>query len=440
MSDIQLPSKPNVRSDCAWVLYQILECGRSSRDCLERVQSRHQHKDNAWVHEMTFGVLRRLPLLQSWLRPKLQKPLKGNKKVIEHLLLLGLYQIAFTRVAKHAAVAETVNAASLLGAHALKGLVNAILRTALRETLDPEQCDDPIIQSGLPKWLYNKIEHAYPEHALQVIENTNTPAPVWLRVNSTKISRDAYAQKLADLEIEYSLSEEHSDAIILKQRLDVTTLPGFEAGEFAIQDGAAQLAASYLNAQSGDDVLDCCAAPGGKTAHIIEHTHTINSLLALDSDERRLARVHDNMQRLGHRERVSVKCADALAVDTWWDGTMYQRILLDAPCSATGVIRRHPDIRWLRKASDIQQLTTIQTQMLNALWPLLEIGGTLLYATCSILPEENKAQIAAFLASHSDARLDPIIDTETAENPGRQILPGQNQMDGFYYARLVKFA
>ncbi|MEC9277301.1 MAG: 16S rRNA (cytosine(967)-C(5))-methyltransferase RsmB, partial [Pseudomonadota bacterium] len=383
-------------------------------------------------------VMRRLPLLQHWLRSLLDRPLKGNKKVIEHLILLGLYQLNFSRVSNHAAVGETVAAASYLNAAGLKGLVNAVLRNFQRENLAGKPVDDAIINSGLPKWLFKAIENAYGDDAEQVRNETNAMAPIWLRVNKLQTSLAAFTQALDKAGVEYTLSANHADAVILTKRVDITALPGFEKGHFAVQDGAAQLAAHYLKPQANERILDCCAAPGGKTGHIVECAPDTQYVLALDADATRLKRVEENMTRLKHT--VDIKQGDAANPDTWWDGKPFDRILLDAPCSATGVIRRHPDIRWLRKANDIDNLAQLQRRILETLWGLLKPGGTLLYATCSILPKENMAQIQQFLADTPDASLSPIVKTETVDKPGRQITPGEQQMDGFYYARLVKSA
>lgn len=436
MKPIPLPKQKNLRADCAWVIYQILEHGKSSRECLERVQRRHNVRDNAWLQEMSLGVMRRLPILQHWLRGLLDRPLKGNKKVVEHLILLGLYQLHYSRVSSHAAVGETVAAASYLGATSLKGLVNAVLRNFQRESLGDKPIENPIIESGLPKWLFKAIENAYGADASRVREATNAMAPIWLRVNKQKTSLTDFTTALDNINVAYTTNEEHGDAVILQKREDITALPGFDDGHFAVQDGAAQLAAHYLQAKAGERILDCCAAPGGKTGHIAENTPDVGYLLALDADATRLKRVEENMTRLQHK--VDIKQGDATAPDTWWDGELFDRILLDAPCSATGVIRRHPDIRWLRKSSDIVNLAALQRQILDTLWALLKPGGTMLYATCSILPQENTQQIQQFLAQTPDAQLSPVTKIETSERPGRQILPGEQQMDGFYYARLVK--
>ena len=219
-------------------------------------------------------------------------------------------------------------------------------------------------------------------------------------------------------------------------RTPITTLPGFAEGWFSVQDGAAQLAAPLLDAQPGERILDCCAAPGGKSAHILERTTGLAQLIALDSEASRLTRMTENLQRL--QLHANLVCADAAELDSWWDGNCFDRILLDAPCSATGVIRRHPDIRWLRKSADIEVLQALQYKILTNLWRTLKPGGTLVYATCSVLPDENTGQISRFLQEHSEAQLQAIQPGETIEQPGRQILPGEQQMDGFYYARLLK--
>lgn len=435
MSQIKLPHKKHLRADAAWVLYQILELGKSSRECLPLAQARHSAQDSAWLQEMVMGVLRQLPLLQTWLRERLDKPLKGNKKIIEHLLLIGMYQLKFTRVSEHAAINETVNGTAPLGGAALKGLVNGILRNVQRESFDIQSLD-PIIASGMPKWLFKQLANAYPNDIDSIIANTNAIAPIWLRVNRRKCSLSQFTEALDKHQLRYKLTASHPDAVILESRLDVTAIPGFEEGWFAVQDGAAQLAAPYLAPQPKDRILDCCAAPGGKTGHILELQPELSTCVAVDADHLRLERVSENMKRLGHQPIILQ--GDASLPNTWWDGEHFDRILLDAPCSATGVIRRHPDIRWLRKRADIDNLTELQSKILDSLWPTLKPGGVMLYATCSILPSENALQIASFLSRTPDAKLDPIAPSETTQFPGRQILPGESQMDGFYYARLIK--
>lgn len=432
----QKKRKPNLRADTAQVLFNILENGKSARECLPALQAKHPDKDKAWMQEMTYGVLRQLPLLQSWLRDMLDKPLKKRFKVVEHLIMLGFYQLAFSRVSTHAAVSETVAATQSLQAQSLKGLVNALLRNFIRLEKQQQEVTEPHVRSGLPKWLFKRLVQAYPNSPESLFEQMNQRPPIWLRVNQLKASLTDYIELLEQQDIDYSLSEEHLQGLKLTKSVDVTTLPGFEQGLFAVQDGAAQLAASYLNAQPNERILDCCAAPGGKTCHIIELQPKLAECTALDVDETRMLRVDENLLRLGHTANLVV--ADANDISAWWDGNLFDRILLDAPCSATGVIRRHPDIKWLRKSTDIDVLVGLQRQLLETMWQILKPGGTLLYATCSILPEENCSQIASFLADHPEAALSKLSEEESETAPGRQILPGEKQMDGFYYARLLK--
>jgi len=433
---MKLPAKVDLRADTAWVIFQVLEQGKSSREALAMAQARHSKQDAAWLQEMAMGVFRHLPQLQIWLRELLEQPLKGSKKILEHVILLGFYQQAYSRVSDHAAVAATVNAAEILGGKSLKGLINAILRNFQRQQLAEQVSDNPIIQSGLPKWLYKRLASAYPQELETLLSGMNQPAPVWLRVNQQQCTQPVYCNALTEAGIRFALSEAHPDAIIMLDRTPITTLPGFAEGWFSVQDGAAQLAAPLLDAQPGERILDCCAAPGGKSAHILERTTGLAQLIALDSEASRLTRMTENLQRL--QLHANLVCADAAELDSWWDGNCFDRILLDAPCSATGVIRRHPDIRWLRKSADIEVLQALQYKILTNLWRTLKPGGTLVYATCSVLPDENTGQISRFLQEHSEAQLQAIQPGETIEQPGRQILPGEQQMDGFYYARLLK--
>ena len=259
--------------------------------------------------------------------------------------------------------------------------------------------------------------------------------PMWLRVNQLHHNVDEYLALLAKENIEHLLVDEKSGAIRLTEAIDVNKLPGFQLGWVSIQDGAAQQAALLLDCQPEDNVLDCCAAPGGKTCHILEYSPKIKAMTAIDIEASRLERVEENLQRLNLA--ANVIAADAAATpEKWWDGELFDRILLDAPCSGTGVIRRHPDIKWLRKGQDIAALGELQQDILKNIWSLLKPGGTLLYATCSILPEENSQQVQHFIEKNSDAELEGITDNAT--DIGWQILPNDNSMDGFYYAKLVK--
>ena len=426
----------NLRADAAKVLHQILEEGQSARECLPLAQLPHKEQDKAWLQEMVYGVLRNLPILQFWLRQLLDKPLKNRFKIVEQLIMLGFYQLAFSRVSQHAAVSETVAACQPLNTIAMKGLVNAILRTFLRDEMSQQQAPNKQIASGLPKWLYKKLEAEYKDVFLDLSTNMQSKAPIWLRVNTRKISHAHFAEELKKACIEFTDPPGHPEAFVLSKGYDITSLPGFDSGWFAVQDGAAQLAAHYLKAEQGESILDCCAAPGGKTCHIIELEPNISKTVALEIDEKRAIKIEENLVRLGHNADIVV--GDASMPEKWWDGRLFDRVLLDAPCSATGIIRRHPDIKWLRKAKDIDVLVNLQKQILDAIWPLIKPGGTMLYVTCSVLPEENHLQIRDFLSRTANASLDDTFFNDSVDKPGKQILPGNQQMDGFYYARLLK--
>jgi len=426
----------NLRADAAKVLHQILEEGQSARECLPLAQLPHKEQDKAWLQEMVYGVLRNLPILQFWLRQLLDKPLKNRFKIVEQLIMLGFYQLAFSRVSQHAAVSETVAACQPLNTLAMKGLVNAILRTFIREEMAQQAAPNEQVASGLPKWLYKKLEAEYQDSFIDLVANMQVKAPIWLRVNTRKISHADFLEALEKACIEFSLSPEHPEAFILSKGYDITSLPGFDSGWFAVQDGAAQLAAHYLKPAQGESILDCCAAPGGKTCHLIEFQPKIAKTVALEIDAKRATKIQENLVRLGHNANIVI--GDASTPETWWDGELFDRVLLDAPCSATGIIRRHPDIKWLRKAKDIDALVSLQKQILDAIWPLVKSGGTMLYATCSVLPAENHLQISDFLARTNNAVLDTTFCNDSVDKPGKQIVPGEQQMDGFYYARLLK--
>ena len=270
------------------------------------------------------------------------------------------------------------------------------------------------------------------------MDENNQQAAMWLRVNALHHSRDEYQALLNEIELNSFIAQdaENNNALRLEKATDVYKLPGFEQGWVSVQDAAAQLAAHYLDAQPGELILDACSAPGGKTVHTLELQPKIKQMVAVDADAKRLLRVQENLDRL--QLSATVIHGDASKPDSWWSGELFDRILCDAPCSATGVIRRHPDIRWLRRDSDIAELVALQKSILNALWDKLKPGGILLYATCSILPDENDLQIKSFLQNRSDASLIPLSQQYNSEDHGRQLLPNEAGMDGFYYAKLQK--
>ncbi|NAW59447.1 MULTISPECIES: 16S rRNA (cytosine(967)-C(5))-methyltransferase RsmB [unclassified Vibrio] len=424
----------NVRAAAANVLFQVVDKGQSLSTALPAAQQTIKPRDHALLQEICYGALRYLPRLESIAGELMDKPLKGKQRVFHHLILVGIYQLSFMRIPEHAAVGETVEGTKALKGPRLRGLINAVLRNYQRnqEQLDALAISHDAGKYGHPGWLLKLLQHAYPQQWQDIVDANNSKAPMWLRVNRQHHSRDEYLTLLEQEQIEYTLHPQAQDAIKLAAPRDVFTLPGFEQGWVSVQDAAAQLSVNYLTPENGELILDCCAAPGGKTAHILEHSQA--QVVAIDCDDTRLKRVHENLKRL--KLEAQVICGDARNPQQWWQGEQFDRILLDAPCSATGVIRRHPDIKWLRRADDIEALAALQSEILDAMWQQLKPGGTLVYATCSITPQENSQQVKAFLARTADATLlgsDP-------EQPGRQILPGEEDMDGFYYAVLTKAA
>ncbi|USD65326.1 16S rRNA (cytosine(967)-C(5))-methyltransferase RsmB [Vibrio sp. SCSIO 43136] len=424
----------NVRAAAAKVLFQVVDQGQSLSNVLPVAQQEIRPRDHALLQEICYGVLRYLPRLESTTNELMDKPLKGKQRVFHFLILVGIYQLSFMRIPAHAAVGETVEGTKTLKGPRLRGLINAVLRNYQRsqEELDQKAVSHDAGKYGHPSWLLKLLREAYPESWEQIVEANNHKAPMWLRVNSQHHDRAAYLELLKNENIEATEHSQASDALKLASPTDVYNLPGFEQGWVSVQDAAAQLSAEYLTPKAGELILDCCAAPGGKTAHILERTDNQAEVVAIDCDETRLKRVYDNLERLNLKAKVV--CGDARTPSEWWQGEQFDRILLDAPCSATGVIRRHPDIKWLRRGSDIEALATLQSEIIDAMWQQLKPGGTLVYATCSITPQENSQQVKAFLARKDDATL---IDSDPS-NPGRQILPGEEDMDGFYYAVLRK--
>ena len=423
----------NVRAAAAKVIYQVVDQGQSLSAALPLAQQDIRERDHALLQEICYGVLRWLPRLESITNALMDKPLKGKQRVFHHLILVGLYQLGYMRIPAHAAVAETVDATKTLKKTQLRGLINAVLRSYQRQkdALDEQAVSHDAGKYGHPSWLLKLLKASYPDDYAAICEANNTKAPMWLRVNSHHHDRDTYRTLLDAEGIATELHPQAADALRLISPCDVTKLPGFSDGWVSVQDAAAQLAVDYLQPQAGELILDCCAAPGGKTVHIMERVPTAQ-VVAIDCDENRLKRVHENLERLNLTAQVL--CADARYPEQWWDGEKFDRILLDAPCSATGVIRRHPDIKWLRRGEDIAALALLQAEIFDAMWLQLKPGGTLVYATCSITPQENCDQVKAFLSRTADAIL---IDSDPA-TPGRQILPGEESMDGFYYAVLTK--
>lgn len=425
----------NVRAAAANVLFQVVDKGHSLSHALPAAQKTIKPRDHALLQEICYGALRYLPRLESIANELMDTPLKGKQRVFHHLILVGIYQLSFMRIPAHAAVGETVEATETLRGPRLKNLINAVLRNYQRsqEQLDEISVSHSAGKYGHPGWIMKSLQAAYPDKWESIVEANNQKAPMWLRVNRQHHTRDEYMELLKNENIECIAHSKAKDAIKLAAPCDVMTLPGFDKGWVSVQDAAAQLSVDFLAPQDGELILDCCAAPGGKTAHILEHTND-TEVVAIDCDVNRLDRVYDNLDRL--QLKADVICGDARYPEEWWTGGLFDRILLDAPCSATGVIRRHPDIKWLRRATDIEALAELQSEIFDAMWRQLKPGGTMVYATCSVTPQENRDQVIAFLKRTEDAQL----EGSDPENPGYQILPGDEDMDGFYYAVLTKRA
>ena len=403
---------------------------------LDKVEPR----DRALTQELAFGTARWQPRLALLADKLLQKPFKAADKDLEALLLVGLYQLLYTRIPAHAAIGETVGCADKLKKSSAKGLLNAVLRRVQREgaALLAELERDPAARTAHPRWLQKALKAHWPADWEAICAANSSHPPLTLRVNRRHGNRDAYLAELAAAGIEASACPFSRDGVQLAAPCDVTALPGFAAGRVSVQDEAAQLAADLLELAPNQRVLDACCAPGGKTCHLLEAEPSL-SVTAVDLEESRLVRVRENLARL--QLDAKLIAADARAVGQWWDGQAFQRILLDAPCSATGVIRRHPDIKLTRQPEDIAALAQLQGELLDALWPTLEVGGVLLYATCSALPTENSETIAAFLARTPGARELDIPGPFGLKQPhGRQLLAQEGGHDGFYYAKLIKIA
>jgi len=428
------PKSNNSRAIALQVLLKVWRDQRSLSEVFPELAAPLDSRDRALAQELSYGVCRWFGVLQQHLRPMLKKPLKAKDLDVELALMLGLYQLSALRIEAHAAVNESVNLVAKSGKSWAKGMTNAILRRCQREPLNLDGVTAEDLHSCWPQWLWAQLQSDWPEHWPEIAEASQHSADLCLRVNQRQISTDTYLKALQAAGLDALPRPGLPAALSLNQGRAVELLPGYEAGWFSVQDAAAQYAAELLQLQDGQTVLDACAAPGGKSAHILERAAV--DLVCLEVSEKRLPRLQQNLDRL--QLNAHIVCADAAA--DLPELPSFDRILLDAPCSATGIIRRHPDIRWLRQASDLPGLLQTQQRLLQKCWQRLKPGGLLLYATCSLLKQENEEQIAAFLAQQDDAEELPFdaAGWGQAARYGRQILPGQQGMDGFYYARLLK--
>lgn len=439
----------NCRAVAAQILFKVVHEQQSLTPLLAAAQSQVEEKDQGLLQALCFGVCRHYHGINALSKIMLDKPLPEKSAVIQSLIWVGLFQLAYSKISEHAAINETVNAAEQMGFGNMKGVVNAILRRFQREKdalLEGLNSSD-VTRLNHPKWLIKLLKKEWPNHWQTICEQANLHPPMNIRVNTHKLTRNEYSLLMKGLGIKHFACELSQFGLRLDNPVGVNSLPGFNEGHASVQDEAAQLAAQILQPQANEKILDACSAPGGKTGHLLEVSKGLAQVTAMDADERRLQRVHENLERLGYQAKCLV--GEAQHPKTWWDGDLFDRILLDVPCSATGVIRRHPDIKLLRQKEDIAKLAALQAEILEKAWGMLKPGGQLLYATCSILPAENADNIALFLQSQTDAKLLPLNDKvsnlkessyTTDTGFGWQFFPNQNGHDGFFYALLEKTA
>ena len=436
------PSPAQIRAAAAELVAGVATDGRSLDELL--AGDADEGAARGLKRSLAYGTLRWHFRLVEILRGLADRPPEQLPPRLRALIEVGLYQLMSGATALHAAVAETVNAARELGFARAAGFVNAVLRRFQREreALLPVLDADLAVRTAHPRWLVEALRREHGAAAEAILEANNAHPPMWLRLNRRRWS---LAEATVALEAGGWQVHPHAlapDALQIEPPADVRQLPGFADGRISVQDAAAQLAVELLGPRAGERILDACAAPGGKTCHVLERVDGPCELTALDVSEARLARVRDSLARLGLA--ADVRVGDAGEPGTWWDGRPYDRILLDVPCSATGVIRRHPDIKLLRRAGDIPALARRQGRLLAAAWHLLAPGGTLLYTSCSVLKAENQSVVGAFLAATAQARdKTPVLTADwpprpSAAGPGYAILPGDTDMDGFYYACLRK--
>ena len=435
----QPATKGNARRTAVAILADVIIKGRSLSSVKSRSQSAlSEQRDRALAMELVNGVLRWRFRLEYLLSQLVKKPLRKKDADLQFLLLTALYELIELNTPDYAVVNEAVSLTRKLKKNWASGMVNGVLRSFIRDKAEllasveqnPEAC------FSHPAWLINQLQHDWPEHYSSMLEANNARPPMWLRVNTSQISVEDYVARLHEKGIPGSRHAVVSSAVKLDQPVNVSELPGFEQGMVSVQDAGAQLAAMLLQAETGDRVLDLCAAPGGKTCHVLEQSEGVN-MTAVELEAERMQRVQENLDRLDLK--ATLITADASNVASWWDGNGYDRILVDAPCSASGVIRRHPDIKSLRREDDIQSLVKLQQVILQQAWSMLKPGGVLLYVTCSVLRQENEHQIRELLAHQKDAEhVELDVSWGQACDYGRQLMPGEDDADGFYFAKLIR--
>lgn len=426
----------NTRAAAARALVPVLLGKATLDECLRNAAEQTEPRERALLREFCFGVCRHYQELDGLLAPLLNTPLKPRDADVRALLLLGIYQMRCMRIPDHAAVAETVQAVQTLQKPWARGLVNAVLRAYQSRVAELETGLRPWQRVSHPAWLLETLTGMFPDDVDAIVAANNVPGPLTLRVNVKRTTREAWLARAAAAGVDARAGTLSPDAIVLATPMDVSGIPGFAEGEVSVQDEAAQLAARLLAPQPGERILDACAAPGGKACHLLERCSEID-LLALDVQASRLQRVQENLDRLALR--ATVREGDATTLIGWWDARPFDAVLVDAPCSGTGVLRRHPDIKVLRRPGQVLALVQNQMSILITAWSVLRGGGRLLYATCSVLPEENEILIGKFLGIFQDATAQPIgISGALRREHGVQLLPKVGGNDGFYYALLQK--
>ena len=432
-----------IQVTAARVLASVL-AGRNLNDTLDRAIDTAPDltaQERAAIREASYDALRHYGFLRAQLRELMRDP--GKPPELEALLIVALAQLQFGRAKDYAIVDHAVRATEMLGAPQAKKLVNAVLRSWQRKKNDlpGRVLSQPEARYNLPEWWLKKLEEQYPGQWQGMAHSAQLHPPLTLRVNTRRISVEEQRARLEAAG--FAVLRLGPSALCIAPPRPVGEIPGFADGAVSVQDAGAQRAALYLDAQDGMRVLDACAAPGGKTGHLLERNNL--DLVVLDNDATRVRRIESNLARLGLSAKL--KTADAADLKGWWDGSPFERILLDVPCSGSGVIRRHPDIKWLRRPGDLRQFAQTQSVLLESLWNCLSKGGRLLYATCSIFHEENAGVIAAFVARTQKAGKPAISVTlptapdDFAERQARirngQLLPDDHH-DGFFYALLEK--
>lgn len=429
-------SKVDGRFIAIKVLSRVMQKGESLNTAIPKEIKNLDERDRPLVQALVYGVLRWRWQLDSILKKYIKKPLRSKDQDVHIILMLGVFQLLWMRTPDYAVVDAAVKSSLKIKKKWAKGFINAILRQITREREEINYKETEEAEFSHPQWLIDSIKNDWPDDWQKILTQANEEAPMTLRIDTQQTSLADYMPQLNEVELDGQVIESVPTALVLEQASDVFRLPGFEEGKVSVQDGAAQLAAHLIQLQPEQKVLDACAAPGGKTAHMLQTEPTIK-VDAVDISESRLERVEENLQRLN--VEANLITSDISLPDEWWDGEQYDRILLDAPCSATGVIRRHPDIKSLRWDTDIADLAATQHDILDAIWPLLKPGGLMLYATCSILKAENEEQMLSFLQRTDNAEEIKIAaDWGREQKVGRQILTGDEQMDGFYYALIKK--